>query len=226
MIMSIMGFENKICFKENSVNVLEIHNSKLFCNVINYINEQSNEETDENNYIVLMENEKRIKIKKEVYLLIDVFNIDFNAKKIINKIYNIIIENIKNRQDDELENLTLMLRNYLIEEINEIPFEFNMNNEIEIVDLLKTFNVKIDTSCYNTIVEKIEFIISILSNLNLAKLLIIPNLKTYLSEKEILEIYKFSIYNNIKLLVLENRHFTKTLKYENKNIIDESFEEI
>ena len=43
-------------------------------------------------------------------------------------------------------------------EINEIPFEFNMNSDIDVQDLLKIFNVKIDTSCYISIVEKIEFI--------------------------------------------------------------------
>ena len=154
------------------------------------------------------------------------FNIDFNSKKIINKIYNALEQNIKNRQDNEVENIILQLRNYLIEEINEIPFEFNINSEIEILDLLKVFNVKIDTSCYTTIVEKIEFIISVLSNLKIAEVLVIPNLKTYVDENELLEIYKYSIYNSVKLLIVENIHSEKLLKYENKNIIDENFDEI
>ncbi len=177
MIMSIIGFERKINFEENTVNVLEIYNQKLFSKFISCINEQSNGEADEDNKIVLMDGEKRVKIDKNVYVLTDLFNIDFNSKKIINKIYNVLEQNIKNRQDNEVENIMLQLRNYLIEEINEIPFEFNINSEIEILDLLKVFNVKIDTSCYNTIVEKIEFIISVLSNLKIAEVLIIPNLK-------------------------------------------------
>lgn len=225
MIMSIIGFNNKINFKENTVNILEVYNKKLFCNFINYINEQCNGEREEDNRIVLMEDSKRIKIDKAVYLLTDLFNVDFNSKKVINKIYNILEQNIKNRQDDEIENLTLKLRNYLIEEINELPFEFNINSEIEILDLLKTFNVKIDTSCYITIVEKVEFVINILSNLKIAEILVIPNLKTYLNEEELLEIYKYSIYNNIKLLIVENNCSEKTLKYEQKNIIDENFDE-
>ena len=173
-----------------------------------------------------MNGEKRVKIDKNVYVLTDLFNIDFNSKKIINKIYNALEQNIKNRQDNEVENIILQLRNYLIEEINEIPFEFNINSEIEILDLLKVFNVKIDTSCYTTIVEKIEFIISVLSNLKIAEVLVIPNLKTYVDENELLEIYKYSIYNSVKLLIIENTHSEKLLKYENKNIIDENFDEI
>lgn len=226
MIMSIIGFENKIYFKEIAVNILEIYNQKLFSNFISYINEQSNEGTEEDNKIVLMDEEKRLKIDKMVYVLTDLFNIDFNSKKIINKIYNMLNQNIKNRQDNEIENTILQLRHYLVEEINEIPFEFNINSEIEMLDLLKAFNVKIDSSCYTTMVEKIEFVINILASLKIARVLVIPNLKTYVNEDELLEIYKYSIYNNINLLVIENRHSEKLLKYEQKNIIDENFDEI
>lgn len=226
MIMSIIGFENKIYFKENAVNILEIYNQKLFSNFISYINEQSNEGTEEDNKIVLMDEEKRLKIDKMVYVLTDLFNIDFNSKKIINKIYNMLNQNIKNRQDNEIENTILQLRHYLVEEINEIPFEFNINSEIEMLDLLKAFNVKIDSSCYTTMVEKIEFVINILASLKIARVLVIPNVKTYVNEDELLEIYKYSIYNNINLLVIENRHSEKLLKYEQKNIIDENFDEI
>lgn len=225
MIMSIIGFENKINFKGETVNLLEIYDKKLFRNFISEINEQCNGEVEENNDIVLMEDSKRLKINKTIYLLTDLFNIDFNTRKIINKIYSLISQNIKNRQDDELEKIILQLRKYLTEEINEIPFEFNMNSEIDIMDLLKVFEVKIDTTCYTTIVEKVEFMIDLISNLKIAEILVIPNLKTYLNAEELVEIYKYSIYNNVKLLIVENNKSNKTLKYEQKNIIDENFDE-
>ena len=183
------------------------------------------EEEAESNEIVLLDNEKRVELKKNVLVFTDLFNIDFNSKKIITKIYNELIESIKKRQDDELENLTIKLRNYLIEEINELPFEFNINSELEINDLLKAFNLKIDTTCYTTIVEKIEFIINIIANLKMATILVIPNLKVYLEKEEIIEIYKYSLYNNIKLLILENSSNEKIENYEIKNIIDKEFDE-
>lgn len=225
MIMSIIGFENKINFKEEKINILEIYDKKLFRNFISEINEQCNGEVEENNNIVLMEDSKRLKINKTIYLLTDLFNIEFNARKIINKIYSLISQNIKNRQDDELEKIILQLRKYLTEEINEISFEFNMNSEIDIMDLLKVFEVKIDTTCYTTIVEKVEFMIDLISNLKIAEILVIPNLKTYLNVEELVEIYKYSIYNNVKLLIVENNKSNKTLIYEQKNIIDENFDE-
>ena len=225
MIMSIIGFENKIKFEDGKINVLEIYNKKLFTNFIEYLNEQCNEKAEEDNKIILVKDSKRQKIGKSIFLLTDLFNIELNSKKILNKIYDVIEQNIRNKQDDEINKMVISLRNYLIEEINEIPFEFNMNSEIEIQDLLKIFNVKIDTSCYISMIEKIEFIIDIISNLKIAEVLVIPNLKIYLNEKELLEIYKYSIYNNVKLLVVESICEDKLLKYERKNIIDENFDE-
>lgn len=222
MIMSIFGLENKFTFEEGKINVLEIYNKKFFRRMIEILN---GEEEAENNEIVLLDNEKRVELKKNVLVFTDLFNIDFNSKKIITKIYNELIESIKKRQDDELENLTIKLRNYLIEEINELPFEFNINSEMEINDLLKAFNLKIDTTCYTTIVEKIEFIINIIANLKMATILVIPNLKVYLEKEEIIEIYKYSLYNNIKLLILENSSNEKIENYEIKNIIDKEFDE-
>lgn len=224
--MSINGFENEIEFKENSVNVLEIVNKKLFSNFINNINEQSNEAINDDNSVVLFDENERVQISKNIYLMTDLFNIDLNEKKIINKFYNLIAENIRNNQDNQLENLIINFRNYLINEINELPFEFTMDDDLEISDLLKIFKVKIDVSCYCTIMEKIEFIINVLSTLKIANILVIPNLKTYLNEEELVELYKYSVYNNINLLVVENSTSEKKLKYEVKNIIDENFDEI
>ena len=223
MIMSIFGLNNKISLEEGNINVLEIYNKKLFYNLITILNESDNDMED--NQIVLMQNDERISIGKNVFVLTDVFNIDFNSKKILNKLYSTLIENVKNRQDDELENITLKLRNYLIEEINELPFEFSIKSELELNDLLKAFELKIDTIYYTTIVEKIEFIIDIISTLKIATILVIPNLKIYLDENELIEIYKYSIYNNVQLLIIENSNSEELLKYEIKNIIDEEFDE-
>ena len=119
----------------------------------------------------------------------------------------------------------LKIRNYLIGEINELPFEFTMKQELDIIEVLKLFGVKIDKSCYLTILEKLECLIDIMATLKIAKILIIPNLKQYLSEEEIVEFYKYSMYNNIKLLIIE-RINNKKLKYENILRIDDEFDDI
>ena len=59
----------------------------------------------------------------------------------------------------------------------------------------------------------------------MASVLVIPNMKAYLSDEEIVEIYKYSLYNNVTLLSIENDFLSK-LEYENILLIDENFDEI
>ena len=159
---------------------------------------------------------------KKVYIVLDIFNIDYNSRKVLNKIYDIIAENIEKNQDYEVEKMVMQLRNYIIQEINELPFEFVMKSELEIPEILKLYNLKIDDVNYTSILEKVEILIDIISTLKVADILIIPNLKLFLSSEELVELYKYSLYNNVKLLLIE-RNNEEQLKYEKNIIIDENF---
>ena len=46
----------------------------------------------------------------------------------------------------------------------------------------------------------------------------------YLSEKELIELYKYSLYNNVKLLLIE-KNFTQKLEYEHILAINEEFDD-
>ena len=185
---------------------------------------------EENKYLRKMifgtksEKRKVIDYDENQMTIFDLFNIDYNSKKIISKIYEIISENIKKNQDYEIENETIKLRNYIIQEINELPFEFVMKRELEISEILKLYNLKIDPINYASILERAELLIDIISTLQIAKILVLPNLKTYLSEDELVALYKYSLYNNVKLLLIE-RYNTKKLEYEKTMLIDETFDE-
>lgn len=223
MKLKINGFNNEIIFNDENINILEIKDSKCFTHIIEILNEKING-IESNEIFLLDNNENELNMGKEMYMIFDLFNIDYNSKKIISKIYEIISENIKKNQDHEIENETIKLRNYIIQEINELPFEFVMKRELEISEILKLYNLKIDPINYTSILERAELLIDIISTLQIAKILVLPNLKIYLSEDELVALYKYSLYNNVKLLLIE-RYNTKKLKYEKTMLIDETFDE-
>ena len=223
MKLKINGFNNEIIFNDENINILEIKDSKCFTHIIKILNEKING-IESNEIFLLDNNENELNMGKEMYMIFDLFNIDYNSKKIISKIYEIISENIKKNQDHEIENETIKLRNYIIQEINELPFEFVMKRELEISEILKLYNLKIDPINYASILERAELLIDIISTLQIAKILVLPNLKTYLSEDELVALYKYSLYNNVKLLLIE-RYNTKKLEYEKTMLIDETFDE-
>lgn len=225
MKLRIIGFEQDIEFEENQINILKIESANLLCNILENINDNVNG-ISTNEVILLDEKEEITKMEDKIYILLDIFNIEYNSKKILNKIYKQISEKIKLNEDYELETLSLKIRKYLTTEINEMPFEFIMKNELDIEDILKLFNLKIDETTYQTLLERLEFLINVLSTLKIAEILIIPNIKLYLNEKEIIELYKYSLYNNIKLLIIERNLNQTKLKYEKIYYIDSEFDEI
>ena len=223
MKLRINGFNNEVLFDEECVHILTIKDSKCFSHLIGILNDKING-LESNEIFLLDDKEEELKLEKNAYMILDVFNIDYNSKKILSKIYDIISENIKKNQDYVIENIALNLRNYIISEINELPFEFTMKSELDIPEILKIYNLKIDGEMYHSILEKIELLIDLLATLKISNILIIPNLKSFLGDVELVELYKYSLYNNINLLLIE-RNFNSKLKYENNIIIDESFDD-
>ena len=221
MKLKINGFENEILFTDENVNILTIKDTKCFSHILQILNDKINGQ-ESNEIFLLDENNEEMNMNKEMQMILDVFNIDYNSRKILNKIYNIISENIDKNQDYEVEKMVINLRNYIIQEINELPFEFVMKSELEIPEILKLYNLKIDDENYRNILGKIELLIDLITTLKIAKVLIIPNLKNFLDDEELLELYKYSLYNNIKLLIIE-RYSTTKIKYEKNFMIDENF---
>lgn len=222
MILKINGFENKLKIRENEVEIIEILNSKCYSHIINEINQKVNGIEDSNEIFLLDDEENEIKFKENAYMVFDIFNINYNSKTILNKLYSIIDKNIETSGSYEIYNLYIKMRNLIIQEINELPFEFEMEDNMKIVDLLKLYELRIDTSNYINVINKIEILIDLISTLKIAKILIIPNLKLFLSNEELVELYKYSLYNNINLISIE-RNLTEKLKYEKHFIIDENF---
>lgn len=224
MKLKINGISNEIYFNNENITILEIKDTKCYSHIIEVINNAINGE--ETNEIFLVDDENNeMNISKEMYMLIDLFNIDFNSKKILNKLYDKIAENIDKMEDIEFKNMLVNLRNYIIQEVNELPFEFIMEDKPESVDILKLYNLKIDNLNYKSILERVEFLIDILATLKISNILVIPNLKIYLSEEELVELYKYSLYNEIKLFLIEKETKEK-IKYEKILLIDENFDDV
>lgn len=223
MKLRINGFNNEVLFNEECVNILTIKDPKCFSHLIGILNDKING-LESNEIFLLDDKEEELKLEKNAYMILDVFNIDYNSKKILSKIYDIISENIKKNQDYVIENIALNLRNYIISEINELPFEFTMKSELDIPEILKIYNLKIDGEMYHSILEKIELLIDLLATLKISNILIIPNLKSFLEDVELVELYKYSLYNNINLLIIERNSYDK-LEYESNMIIDENFDD-
>lgn len=222
MKLRINGFENDFILKKDAVNILKIDNVKCFAHILETFNDKVNG-FESNEIFLLDEDNNEINIAKDVYFCSDIFNLDYNSKKILTKLYKILSDKIQLNQDFFIDSIVLKLRNYIITEVNELPFEFTMKSGIDIIDILKLFDIKIDnTSCEN-IINRLEILIDLIATLKITKLLVVHNLRMYLSTEDLLELYKYSVYNDVNLLSIERVSDFEKLKYENVLYIDKSF---
>lgn len=221
MIIKINGLENELILNDSQIGVIEINDTKLYRHILDIIN-KSIEGISNNEIFILNDKQEEITFKDNVYLLNDIFNIDINSKKIINKIYNLINSSYDDEERLLFSNKIQEVRNELIYKTNEFPFTFSVNNDISILDMLKAFNFKVDYSTYSTLLEKIELLIDVMTNLNIAKILIIPNLKMYLTSEELIYLYKYSLYNNIILITIE-KYCENSIEYEKRLLIDKEY---
>lgn len=180
MIMKIFSLENDITFTEEYINVLQIQDKKLFTNVINSLNDNINNIEDTKERIIILDNDIEIKIEKEVLLIIDVFNIDFNQKKIQSALYNKIEKIYKHEFErmSEFQTIFQKLQLNILDVFNEFPFEFNYKESIGIQEYLKLLGLKISNN-KGKIIDTVFSLIDVVEYLSVAKLLVFVNLKTY-----------------------------------------------
>ena len=195
MKIKINGCDNDLRIDEQSISVIQVKDIKLFRKILDNINQKINE-IENNDIFILDDKEGEISFSKEVFILFDLFNIDFSSKKILTKMYNKIQDSLNQDEEIEFADKLFEVRSVLVRHANE--------------------------QSYQSILEKLELFIDILSTLNISRFLIIPNLKDYLIEEEIIYLYKYSLYNNINLIIIQNNEKEK-LEYERKLIIDENF---
>ena len=229
MKMRIFSFETEITFSDDYVNVIQIENHKLFGRLVSSIYKMSNgieEGIDEK--VILEENEKILNFSKETMFIMDFMNFDFNQRKIQNALYHYIEQsyNLEYEKLDEFQttfyNLCLDVSDMLV----DLPFEFECKETIEVLDYLKMIGLKIKQNSYQTILERLLLIIDVVQNFHLAKVLFLVNVKSFLEEDEIVELYKYSKYKKLELLLLENGEEQKNLEYEKILLIDSDYDEI
>lgn len=209
-------YQINFLFKENIVHELIVENSHVFTLLVQNMWQQCN---GEEGTWKLLQDEKSLNINKYIKCIINPFSISINDKTIINKLY----QELKSLSD---ENLVLESSNINLNNINYIdklsiltPYPLTYNLDYNITDLLKIYDVKIDTIA-NTLLEKIIEYLKVMNQICHINIFVFVSLKQYLNTDEISKLYEFVFYEKINILLIENHQFP-ILNNENIFIIDD-----
>lgn len=222
MKIKINYFENIIQLNDEKVLSIEIENKSYFYRLISNIYSIINSEIVEEITVYDIEN-KELNISNKTKIFINFFNFEFDSKKYTNDINKYIINEM-----DENDKISLLKSyNKLIETfikiLNKSDLPLQILEDITVDNIIK--NLKLTINSKNNLLDNLMLLIELEKTLKTNNLLIFVNLKQYLTNQELIELYKYAIYNKIKILMIDSQSYGGTLDYENKLIIDSNLDE-
>lgn len=197
---------------ENRVNVLVIEKPDVMAEVIDELYKQVG---GEEGMFVLSENFNIMKFSKEVMLILEPFSVDVNDKKFIAKLHNQLKEYAVENMPMAMAQLGLQINGYVENVCRNLPYNTVYKVEYEPLSIFKLADVKFNVDA-TTLLEKIVEYIGLAGKLCGVRVVIFLNLKNFLSEQNLAQLYEYAFYNKINLILLEYRYCNKC---ENEDII-------
>lgn len=214
--------DNEIVVQNNSVVNIEIENKTYFYRLINELNLISKGILSDNIFF-LDENNNEISLLNKIDLYIDYFNIELKSKKIINNLYKLLKNNIDDEDKTKINKCYSQIKKILSKSFINYNLSLTINDEFDIDNILKLLKVSIDLK--TNLFDNLLLLIDINNSLKLNELLIFVNLKQYLTVDELNELYKYSLYNDVKILLIDSQCYGTTNMFEKKLIIDGNLDE-
>lgn len=215
MKMLLNNYENNIMFDGTCVNTIEILNKKAFYKFLEDITYQ-----DTNDNILFIENDDIINLRNKITIMYDYVNFNFDDKKITSLISDTVNQNLTEKNIDDINKIYNKLKTIYNNVIKNMDIDFNIeiNEDFDTKDISKLMKLCIMKK--NRLIDNLLLIIDIESSFKLDKLVVFVNLKDYLEENDLVELYKYAIYKEVNILLIDNNKH-KTSKYEKKLFIDE-----
>lgn len=215
MRLVIPPYDINIELKENTVNVLSVENPKAYSIILrDFWNQTQGMEGE----ILLSEGEKIYAMSKIMECVFNPFDIDCNDKKILNRLYQELKDYTVTNLVEENAELNSCILQYMDKIVDGVPYALDYIVDFDIVALLKIYGVSIQTSG-ETLLENIVEYLRVMKQICGISCFVFVGLKSYLNESELKQLYEFSFYEKINIIIIEPIH-TPTLMGEKCWILD------
>lgn len=209
------SYDIEFNFIENVVIVLSIENHRAYRDILEELWRQYK---GEYGGFILSEDDKELKISQKIECIYNIFCINSNERKILSKLYQELIYQNGTLLQDESIRFKQTLIDYFDKLISTVPYNLKYNFDVDLASLMKAVSLETDEET-DTLLDKLVQYIKLMKQICGVNIFVIPNLKYYFSEEEIMHFYEFVIYEKIYLIIIEPVQ-TKHYKYEKGWIID------
>lgn len=193
---------NEIIFEENKVNLLVVENKKKFVEFIQEIIKQINGNEGK---FSLFDKNTELKIHNKVDIIKDIFDLDVNNKKILNKIYHELEElSIDSEFLLETKNMESNLLKYIYCLIEKYDYPLEIIEGLDLKEIFKLLSVKLSL-CFSNKIEEILEYIDLVSRILKKEIFVLVNFHIFLEKDDIVALCRECFYKKIKLLFVENQ---------------------
>ncbi len=210
---SVLNLE--ILFEEGKASVLVVENKKVFNRVVEQLWKEIGGEIGE---WVLSECEKTVSLSKCADIVFNPYSIDANDRKVLNKLYSELSEMVSERYMETLERINGCIVDLLSQVEQDVPYFLKHELGTDFTTILKIYNVQIDSET-SSLLERLIDYIRAYNKICKVSVFIFVNLKDYLESYELEQLYEFSKYEKLNLLLIES-HFSDVLDQEKTLIYD------
>jgi len=199
-----------------SISTLVIENRKLFREFIDDLYHQINNNGEK---FILSENNKTINIAQCVELVIDPIALEINTRKIQTKLFE-QLNKIAVNEDYILDTLEVkrFILAYAYKLLHSESLPLTLDDDFKLTDIFKALDIKFE-SCPENLPMHLANYIDIHRNYLNIKVLVLVNIKAYITDEELLLLFKQASMRNLSLLLIENS-IQNTIKGECVTIID------
>lgn len=189
----------EVDIKENIVSIIVLEDVKLRLPLINELFSQTS--GNEGNWL-LFENDKSFDLGKKAELILEPLTLTLNNKKVKTKLY----QDIKTIAQDYCFSQGLEVHsqicNYLENMLDKLPYPVKYDEDWDVSEILKAYNVELVEE-YDNIFEKLYNYIKLVNTVCGTDIFIMVNIKQYLTDEQITELYKMAAYGKIQLVLIE-----------------------
>lgn len=216
MKIKLYFFEEFIDLEVGRLYTIIIENRRILYDFEKYL---FNEFEGNSDYLLLMDNNKIIDHKKNIYFLSNFYDMDLNNKKNLLALYKQIKVNHNDELKERFEQLTSNINEFL-EFINfESGFDLTFDSNILMDDVFKLVDLRFNNendSLFNTLISYLE----IINNLFNIEVFIVEELHKYFSNDDLIKAINELKYHGIILINIEKDNNFEGISDEIRNYID------
>lgn len=153
---------------------------------------------------VLSDADKELGISKNMDIVFDIFSIDINSKKIVNKLYEEMQQVVYSEKlYVKTQEIAQSIQKYILELEQETDYILTFTEDVDWMAIFKALRVQheiIEEDYFEKLIRYIKVAMVVMKY----KIFVFVNLRSYLSDLQMQKLIQEAIHQEVKLIFVEN----------------------